>query len=228
MIHYHGTPISPRAQLMRMAGRHFCVSFARDQDLKTCLSIGQSVMFDNGAFSAYTRGEPLDVKAYYAWLELVLVPPHWAVVPDVIDGDMEAQHAMRSSWPWQVLGYENAAAVFHLHEPLIHLFFLCNAYPKVCLGSSGEYWQIGTERWIHRMDEICNALVKHFGRMPWLHGLRMLGQVDGGWPFASADSSNVAQNFKRDTGCAECKAAPIDRMQPSSQWQEREQQVLDL
>lgn len=29
MIRYHGTPISPVAALVEMAGRHFCVSFAR-------------------------------------------------------------------------------------------------------------------------------------------------------------------------------------------------------
>ena len=27
MIHYHGTPLTPRAQLLTMAGEHFCVSY---------------------------------------------------------------------------------------------------------------------------------------------------------------------------------------------------------
>lgn len=43
-----------------------------------------------------------------------------------------------------------------------------------------------------------------------LHGLRMLGQVSD-WPLASADSTNCAQNFARDTGCARCKADHIHR-----------------
>jgi hypothetical protein len=59
LIHYHGTPITPRAQLERMGGRCFCVSFADPRDTAVCLRIGQSVMFDNGAFSAFTKGVPL-------------------------------------------------------------------------------------------------------------------------------------------------------------------------
>lgn len=223
MIHYHGSPITPRAQLERMAGRHFCVSFAAPNDLKTCLRIGQSVMLDNGAFSHWRRGGELDVQAYYRWLEPILTPPHWCVVPDKVDGTLEEQHAMLSTWPRQTFGYDNCAAVFHLHMPLSHLHFLCNAYPKVCLGSSGEYAEIGTDRWTRRMDEIFNFLWKR-QRMPWIHGLRMLGQHSGPWPMASADSTNVAQNFKRDTGCAECKAAPIDARQPAPKWFHRPEQ----
>lgn len=66
MLHYHGTPITPRAQLERMAGRMFCVSYAAPQDLATCLRIGQSVMLDNGAFSVFTRGHTFDRDGFYA------------------------------------------------------------------------------------------------------------------------------------------------------------------
>lgn len=55
-LHYHGTPITPRSQLLKMSGRNFCVSFVEPRDLGVCLDIGQSVMLDNGAFSAFTRG----------------------------------------------------------------------------------------------------------------------------------------------------------------------------
>lgn len=136
---------------------------------------------------------------------------------------------MLSQWPRKTLGYDHAAAVFHLHEPLAHLHFLVNAYPKVCLGSSGQYWQLGTPQWVGRMDEIFNELAKRSARMPWIHGLRMLDQVDGGWPFASADSANVGRNFKdRAGGCAECMAAPIDVRQSAAKWREREQLNLEL
>jgi hypothetical protein len=101
---------------------------------------------------------------------------------------------------------------------------MVNAYPKVCLGSSGEFWEIGTAAWCSRMDEIFNYLARTESRMPWIHGLRMLGQHSGPWPLASADSTNVAQNFKRDTGCAECKAAPIDGRQPAPRWNLRPEQ----
>jgi hypothetical protein len=219
VIHYHGTPITPRAQLMRMAGRHFCVSFVRPEDLQTCLRIGQSVMLDNGAFSVFTRGEKFDEGGFYRWLEPVLVPPHWAVVPDVIGGDEFDNWTMTKRWPFR---RDLGAPVWHLGLSTDYLMRLLDDWGKVCLGSSAEYWQVGSPPWCKRMDEVFNFVAKHCCVMPWLHGLRMLGQIDGGWPLASADSTNVAQNFKRDTGCAECKAAPIDASQPPVVWTDRE------
>lgn len=227
MIHYHGTPITPNEQLYRMAGRHFCVSYAAPQNLKICLDIGQSVMLDNGAFSAYTQGVPMDAEGYYKWLEPILTPPHWGVIPDAIGGTLEDQHYYLARFPAHTFGYKNISAVWHLDKPFSHLFHLCNAFPKVCLGSSGEYWNVGSQKWCGRMDETFNALVRHFGQMPYIHGMRMLGQHSGDWPLASADSTNVAQNFKRNTGCAECMASKIDDKQPRSTWVERDiQQTL--
>lgn len=215
-IHYHGTPITPLDQLRRMAGRNFCVPYPRPDSLKVCLQIGQSLMFDNGAFSVWTRGETLDVDGYYRWLEPILAPPHFAIIPDVIGGTVEENNALIDAWPqvWDHVG----APVWHLNEPLEQLCNLVSAgWQKVCLGSAGEYRDIGTPAWCSRMDEAFNELLRCFGTVPWIHGLRMLGQADR-WPLASADSTNVAQNFKRDTGCAECKAAPIDAAQTPAGW----------
>lgn len=217
VIHYHGTPITPREQLIRMSGRHFCVSFAAPNDLKTCLKIGQSLMLDNGAFSAFTRGRALDEGGFYAWLEPILAPPHWAVIPDVIGGRQDQQEAMVARWPFRE---DLGAPVWHLNLPIDYLLALCDSWPRVCLGSAGEYWEVGSDAWCRRMDETFNALANRHRVMPWIHGLRMLGQSDGPWPLASADSTNVAQNFKRDGGCAECKAAPIDALQPAP-WRKR-------
>jgi hypothetical protein len=222
LIHYHGTPISPRAQLLRMAGRHFCVSFARDQDLKTCLAIGQSVMFDNGAFSTYTRGERFDSEAFYAWLGPVLYAPHWAVIPDVIGAGVEEQRLMLATWPHR---RELGAPVWHMNEPVEYLLELADAWPRICIGSAGEFWQINTPAWCGRMDAAFNALSKRHARLPWIHGLRMLGQAGSDWPLASADSTNVGQNWKRDTGCAECKAASLDAVQTPSTWAPRAEQI---
>jgi hypothetical protein len=83
VIHYHGTPITPKRMLFEMSGRHFCVSFARPDDLEDCLRIGQSLMLDNGAFTAFTTGKMFDKAAYLAWVDQHLAAPHWAVVPDV-------------------------------------------------------------------------------------------------------------------------------------------------
>jgi len=218
MKKYHGTPITPKHQLARMVGRNFCVSFARPDNLAVCMRIGQSVMFDNGAFSVKTRGEVFDLKALYAWLDPILAHPHWAVMPDEIDGSVEQQRHMLATWPYRP---EFGVPVWHLGLPIDYLLELCDQYGKVCLGSAGAYWEIGTPSWCGRMDEAFNAMSRTFGRLPWVHGLRMLGQAAGPWPLASADSTNVAQNFKRDGGCAECKAAVIDATNPPSLWTER-------
>lgn len=219
MIHYHGTPITPKEKLLKMAGRHFCVSFADGRDLNTCLQIGQSVMLDNGAFSAYTLGKRLNPTAFYKWIEPVLTHPHWAVIPDAIGGSLEDQYKYLSSWPRETLSMDMAAPVFHLHLPLKHLWYLCNAYPKVCLGSSGEYWEVGSPTWCGRMDEIFNFLAQR-NWMPWLHGMRMLSQVAGGWPLASADSTNAARNHSK-VGCPEKMAQKIDGMNPVGKWAKR-------
>ena len=42
---YHGTPLSPRAALEQMAGRSFCVSFYRPDDLEVVERIASTVMF---------------------------------------------------------------------------------------------------------------------------------------------------------------------------------------
>jgi hypothetical protein len=60
VIHYHGTPVTPRARLLELAGRCFCVSFAQPQDITACHDIGQSVMLDNGAYSFWRTGRATD------------------------------------------------------------------------------------------------------------------------------------------------------------------------
>lgn len=219
MIKYHGTPITPRAQLDRMKGRNFCVSFERPDNLKHCLRIAQGLMLDNGAFSAKTRGVEFDQKGFYQWVEPILSHPHWAVVPDVIDGTVEQQREMVATWPFR---REFGIPVWHLGLPITYLIELCDQWGRVCFGSAGAYWQIGTPSWCGRMDEAFNALVNAFGnQLPWVHGLRMLGQAEGPWPLASADSTNVAQNFKTRIGCAECMAERIDSINPPPLWAER-------
>lgn len=224
MIHYHGTPITPRSGLLTMPGRHFCVSFAAPHDLKTCLSIGASVMLDNGAFSAYTRGAKLDLQKLYSWLDPVLGHPHWGVVPDVIDGDVEQQRALLGTWPFPLsLG----APVWHLGLPLDWLFELVDSWPRVCLGSSGQFWNVGSPKWCAKMDEVFNALARRDRFIPNLHGLRMLGQV-GEWPLASADSTNVGQNWKLRWSSPDDMAKRIDGVNSSVRWAPRMEQICML
>jgi hypothetical protein len=216
MIHYHGTPITPRKAIETMAGKHFCISYARPDDLKRCLQMGQSLMLDNGAFSAKTRGLHFDRDGFYAWVEPLLAHPHWAVVPDVIDGTEEEQREMVKSWPFRK---QMGIPVWHLGLSISYLIKLCDAWGRVCFGSAGEFWQIGTSKWCHRMDEAFNALVNAYGtQIPWVHGMRMLGQSSGPWPLASADSTNVALHHAEYLECAGCMAKRIDSINPPTKW----------
>lgn len=206
-IHYHGTPITPSAQLARMSGEHFCVSFYRPDNADVCEAIGQSVLWDNGAFSAYTRGAEIDERALFEWLEPRLYHPNRAVILDRIGGSVDEQRAMLRRWPFPK---ELSWPVWHLDKPLDYLSELADDYGALCLGSAGDFWEIGGAAWERRMEQAFEHLTRR-GRLPWLHGLRMLGQVKS-WPLASADSTNVAQNFGRDTGCAYCKARQLNKV----------------
>ena len=219
MQKYHGTPLTPRAQLMTMNGRNFCVSYFEPRDADVCLQIGQSVMWDNGAFSVKTRGLEFDRDGFYSWVEPKLAHPHWAVVPDVIDGTVDEQRAMVKTWPFRKsLGLP----VWHLGLPIDYLLELCDQWERVCFGSTAQYWDIGGSAWCRRMDEAFNALSRTFGaQLPWVHGLRMLGQSSGPWPLASADSVNVARNFKDYGKCPDCVAMRIDSTNPPLRWNER-------
>jgi len=218
MIHYHGTPLTPRDALLTMAGKCFCVSFANPGDADTCLRIGQSVMWDSGAFTAYTKERTVNWSAYYRWIEPRLGHPNWAVIPDIIDGDVEQQRALVAAWPFdRALG----APVWHMGLPVDYLLDLADQWPRVCFGSSGTYWQVGSESWERRADEAFNAIAKRHKTLPWVHVLRGLALSGKRWPFASADSVNVARNFKNGDDHPEYMARVIDAVQCPLLWKLR-------
>lgn len=223
MIHYHGTPLTPRAELIKMAGKNFCVSFAYPADADWCLANGQSVMWDNGAFSSFTKGRAFDPAAFAKWVEPRLGHPHWAVAPDVIDGDVDAQREAMKNWPHP---RELSAPVWHMGLPIDWLVELADTWSRICFGSSGAYWQVGSELWERRCDEAWNALEKR-GLRPWVHMLRGLSMAGDRWPFASADSVNVARNFKDYPVCPERMARRIDAVQCPVRWSLRPQ-TMDM
>lgn len=221
IIHYHGTPLTPRAELMKMAGKHFCVSFANPGDADWCLLNGQSVMWDSGAFTAFTKGDQVDWVKYYAWLEPRLGHPHWAVIPDVIDGSVEEQRGLVAQWPFGAMG----APVWHMALSIDYLIDLASHWQRICFGSSGRYWQVGSDDWCRRADEAFNALEQR-GLRPWVHMMRGLSLCGDRWPFASADSTNVARNFKNigSETDPERMARRIDAVQCPIKWVLRPQQ----
>lgn len=221
MIHYHGTPISPVAVLYDLAGRHFCVSHIRPDDVRRCHDIGQSVMLDNGAFSKWKRGAETDWPAYYDWCGFWLdYPTTWAVIPDVINAGTQEQDALLRDWPHGQRG----APVWHMDEPIARLLRLCDGWSRVCIGSTDEFSNVLSPAWQARMDETFNEVARTFGRMPWLHMLRGMQLSGRQWPFASVDSTDIAQNHHLPHRSARAMADRWDAMQTPRKWAIRPEQ----
>lgn len=204
MIAYHGLPIWPTEAAARaIGGGHAFVSFHRPEQLGLVLETASSFAVDNGAFSAWKSGKPItDWSLFYEWVaELHRYPSFdFAVIPDVIDGDEAANDALLDAWPWREAAPHVGAPVWHLHESLERLERLALSWPRVCLGSSGDFASIGTPAWWTRMAEAMDVVCDRAGRpVCKLHGLRMLDPaVFSRFPFASADSTNIAQNVGID------------------------------
>jgi hypothetical protein len=222
VIHYHGTPITPLSVLYTLAGRHFCVSFYRPEQVARVHDQAQSVMLDNGAFSAFTQGKPVhDWTSYYTWADRWLdYPTTWAVIPDVIDAGTQEQDALLREWPHGHKG----APVWHMDEPIDRLVRLSETWPRVCIGSTAEYWQILSPAWCRQMDAAWNALAKAHTRTPVIHMLRGMQLSGREWPFASVDSTDVAQNHNRPQNTASAMADRWDAMQCPSNWTARIEQ----
>ena len=206
MIHYHGLPITPAsAARAAVSGGHAFVSFRYPDQLGLVLDVCQSFAVDNGAFSAWKSGEPVtDWSRYYEWVaELHRYPSFdFAVIPDVIDGDEQANDALLAEWPWRgAKGGSVGAPVWHMHESIDRLQRLARDWQRVCIGSSGEFATVGDSKWWARIAEAMNAICDRNGNpVCKLHGLRMLNpDVFRRLPFGSADSTNIAQNIGIDS-----------------------------
>ena len=195
MIKYHGGVLHTDAlDLWEYAGRSFCVSWAYPQKLELYHEIGQSVMLDNGAFSAWTEGKAVDWNDYYRWCEPWLeYQTTWAIIPDVIDGDWRANDALIAEWPHG----DKGAPVYHITGPLERLARLCEEWPLVCLGiSSEQYGRINSPAWRKRMEQVMDVATDEHG-LPRtrLHMLRGLAFCGGPYPLWSADSASVARSW---------------------------------
>lgn len=200
MIHYHGMPLTPVESLIKsMVAKHMMVSFAHPEQVDVCVEIGQSVVLDNGAFSTWKSGKPYDFRGYEEWAARWTKHPavDWCVIPDVIDGSEEDNDQLLMYWP---LPKYISVPVYHMHESLERLRTMIAEYPRVALGSSGEYAVVGDGKWWARMAQMMAIACDGEG---WprckLHGLRMLNPgVFSKLPFASADSCNVSRNIGID------------------------------
>lgn len=203
MIHYHGADIHPTNVAHAVfTTRHGFASFAYPQQVAFVAEVCQSFAIDNGAFTIWQKGGTLDVAAYVAFVKEWERHPgfDWALIPDVIEGDEGANDLMFAKYSQAGGDLLAGVPVWHMHESFERLGRLCRIWPRVALGSSGQWSEVGTADWWQRMGAAMDFICDEDGRPPCkLHGLRMLNPtVFSQLPLASADSSNVAQNHGRN------------------------------
>lgn len=201
MIHYHGLPITPdTAAVAAVAGGHAFVSWREQGQVGLVVEYAQSFAVDNGAFSAWRSGEPVeDWTCYYEFVGGLTGAPgfDWCVIPDVIDGSEAENDALVAACP---MPRHQACPVWHMHESMERLARLVAEWPRVALGSSGAFASVGTRSWWDRMAEAMAVACDTGGRpLTKLHGLRMLDtSIFRLLPLSSADSTSIGRNVGID------------------------------
>lgn len=142
------TPTADMVQAFQM--RHAMVSFESPQQMAIAAEVCQSVALDNGAFSAWRQGKPYDFDGFAEWAAKWTKHPavDWAIIPDRIDGSEADNDALLRDWS---LAKAVSVPVYHMHESIDRLVRLAADFPRVALGSSGEFATVGNERWWLRM-----------------------------------------------------------------------------
>ncbi|EBF8503662.1 hypothetical protein FGZ68_04200 [Salmonella enterica subsp. enterica] len=202
MIHYHGGPITPDTCAMKAwKGRHAFISFAHSGQINLASEYCQSFALDNGAFTAWKAAgkNKIDWSDYYEFVARWKNHPgfDFAIIPDVIDGGEEENEALLDEWPH---GDFFGVPVWHMNESDERFIRLCNEYPRVAIGSCGDYDVKRPNLAVARMKDLIRHVVDaHSQPVTKLHGLRMLNPlIFTKLPLASADSTNVARNIGID------------------------------
>jgi hypothetical protein len=200
MIRYHGGPIWPTAVAAAVwPTRHGLISYAHADQVELAAEVCQSFCIDNGAFSIWmksvTPGKEITWDGYQTFLE------HWSrhpgfdfcLIPDVIDGTTLDNDRLLAEWPFPDF---ISVPVWHMHEEPKRLEHLVDRYPRVAIGSSGEYSTLQSDKWWARMCEAMECACDQDGiPKAKLHGLRMMSPtIFSHVPFSSVDSASVAVN----------------------------------
>lgn len=209
-ICFHGCPISgDESTQLALNGKDVCISYVGQSYMDLIIEICRTFCLDNGAFSYWTNGKEFDLEGFAAWVTKWYRHPSFTFfcLPDVIDGDENANQIMRARFFNCVDRdvYKKGWPVYHLHEPDFVLEQMvrqveCQVYGGICIGSSGEVSNPGTDKWWKRISEIMPIVTDELGRPKVkLHGLRQLSNtIRSHIPYSSCDSTNVARNVGID------------------------------
>lgn len=191
--------MTPSSEMLKaFAAKHAMVSFEHPEQIEIAAEICQSIVLDNGAFTAWKQKKQYDFAGYADWAKNWIRHPavDWCVIPDKIDGDEYDNDNLLVEWE---LPKAVSVPVWHMHESIERLERLME-YPRIALGSSGQFADVGNSQWWSRMSEAMEVLCDSDGfPLVKLHGLRMLDPgIFSKLPLTSADSCNVARNVGID------------------------------
>lgn len=198
--HYHGCPIwgnKGEVHSVAVRGAGAFISYARPEQIIASLSIADDVAIDNAAFSAWKNGLVINWVEFYKWLMKYYFHDkmRFFIIPDKIDGTEEENNELIASVPKMFMG--KATPVWHLHESLYKLDWLCGEYDRVAFGSSAEYSTVRSKLWKVRIHQAFELMYRNNHKTK-IHGLRMLdGRVFGNYPLHTADSTNLACNVPK-------------------------------
>lgn len=201
---YHGTPITPNSELMRLAGRAFCLCyFYRSRwRLETMRSLASATMIDVGTYPAWRAGVDLDeayLAAYIEWVDPLLDDPNtWAVIPDPIGHGTQYLDSLIREWPHG----DRGAPVYHLDANFTQsperMLRLLDEHPRVCIGWAEKDLPILGPDHQRCLDILWNEIEKRHGRRtPAVHHFRGTQLALHRWPHATLDSTDVARNHHR-------------------------------
>lgn len=229
----HGTPITPAALLEQLRGSSFCVSYAAPGQLDRCIDlVGPTgvVMLDNGAFSAWrSTGHNMTAserQGFYDWANDAMrrCDQAVAVIPDVIEGSTPeanwelAREAVHYGFEFP----ERAMFVWHMDEPIEQLQKACRLFNFVAIGSCAQYdIQKNFAGYMDRLREAMASIEyvdQFYGRRPWVHAMRGLGQYHRFRRLDSADSTNIARNHCRTKGRPNHVRAMAARIEAKAIW----------
>lgn len=211
--HYHGGPmwgnvdIGPKKIWCGdILYKNSCalVSYARPEQLKRISKICNSLVLDNGAFSAWRKQQKQSDAfdwvshwaGYYCWVLANYSKIDWFIIPDVIEGSEEENDKLIDELPSSLVS--KAVPVWHSVESLDRLSRLCRRFPRVAIGLCGEHTKTTSNAAQVRLFEAFERIYINESINVKIHGLRMLdGRVLGRFPFDSGDSSFVAVNVPK-------------------------------
>lgn len=204
-VHYHGGPLWGGDDLLKALYRDTgaLISYARPDQIGKISLIRCNLVLDNGAFSTWRsnkKGDSFDWQSHWAgyydfvgsWYSRI----DWFIIPDVIEGSEEENNKLILNVPRWLM--PKAVPVWHSDESIDRFIQLCTLFDRVAIGCCGPHRSIRSEAWKARMTEAFRAIYIDRKLHVKIHGLRMLdGRALSQFPFASADSTNVAINVPK-------------------------------